>query len=86
MISDVSSTLSQYEARNVDSSAGLQILTIQRAFLTALPSHTPDNGNYGGNNEAEHPAQLKSNRVEGVAVCNQLGHPLYLTIGCPQAV
>jgi hypothetical protein len=27
-------------------------------FLTALPSQTPDNKNYRGNDEAEHPAQL----------------------------
>jgi hypothetical protein len=73
--------LSTYGEQNAHFSPSLQILTIQRTFLTALLLQTLDNENYGGNDEAEHPAQLQPSCVDADALCNSLRHPLYLTDG-----
>jgi len=73
--------LSTYGEQNVHFSASLQILTIQRTFLTALLLLPPDNESYGGDDEAEHPAQLQPSCVDVDALCNSLRHPLYLSDG-----
>src|ERR1700737_2189525 len=63
-------------------SANIQILTLYRAFLTAPSKRTRDNDNSGGNYETQHLAQLQSNCMDSVVLCDSHSHPPQLADVC----
>jgi hypothetical protein len=61
--------------KNLQSQQPLQILTLCRGFLTAPSPSSRDNENCGGTYETQHLAELQSNCMDSLVLCNSHSHP-----------